>query len=116
MKKCPFCAENIMEDAIKCRYCKAIVDRTLLGQYQLQSDQDKLHPGWILLIWGMLFVPYIGIILIILISGFLYYYWKNDYPNKARSINMHGWLAVLVTVILWLVALVIFTEFLKLCL
>src|SRR5437867_12101574 len=45
MKQCPYCAEDIHEHAIKCRYCGSMLDGSALSRTWYRSRRGKMIAG-----------------------------------------------------------------------
>lgn len=56
-----------------------------------------MSPGdsrWLLVIYGLLFVPFIGPALLIVGSSAAYYAWRHRWPEAAARVNRHAWIAI----------------------
>jgi len=45
MRRCPYCAEEIRDEAIKCRYCGSLLEGSALSRTWYRSRQGKMIAG-----------------------------------------------------------------------
>jgi hypothetical protein len=64
------------------------------------DPDDVLSEGWKVGLYAAALVP-CGSWFVVLGSSILYYSWRKEFPNKAKAINRHGWIAWLLGLLIW---------------
>ena len=95
MKKCPYCAEEIQDDAIKCRFCREMLEK--------KSSEAKWYfkTYWIVIVFlcvGPLALPLVWFnprfsqkkkVIVTIIIVILSYYLGSLFINSLRSLKQY---------------------------
>lgn len=96
-----FCGEAVLAAAERCRHCG---ERLVASEGYLGDPDDVLSSAWHTGVWALLLVPIVGSWIVVILTSILYYVWRKDYPNRARTINRSGWMAWFLGNVVWCLA------------
>ena len=78
MKKCPYCAEDIQDEAILCRFCK----NTLPSPKKTKKQSKSMTPNE-----GMFILVLIGIVIVVITISFIHETLGDDISNPIEILK-----------------------------